>query len=194
MDPRQRKRLHLHGTLGAGNSYLLAALACQLRKENYCVVYLPDCYEMLMCEPSAIYILPALYAAFCEDVKLGVRVQALYRTILDQTFDPSRLNWELLVFSNVAAQMKKYILFIVDQANALGDGTDHRVSNDKKGEIRQLLDGLSSRHMKLSSSTANYVAAQHDEFRATSERRVTLCRGLNEVSIEHINRTFGNRN
>ena len=77
--------------------------------------------------------------------------------------------------------MQKHILFVVDQANALDDSQDDRVSNKKKMEARQLLDGLSSNHMKISSSTATYVAARYDQFRATSERRVNINMGMDNV-------------
>ncbi|KAF8539196.1 hypothetical protein BDD12DRAFT_633437, partial [Trichophaea hybrida] len=47
MNFRGTRKYFLHGTLGAGKSYLLAALACLLNKEGAKVVYLPDCREMM---------------------------------------------------------------------------------------------------------------------------------------------------
>ena len=55
MNTKQQKRLHIHGTLGAGKSYLLAALGSLLWKEGVRVVYVPDCYELLMSEPPVSY-------------------------------------------------------------------------------------------------------------------------------------------
>ena len=59
---------------------------------------------------------------------------------------------------------------------------DDRISNKKKTEARRLLDGIASNHMKISSSTANYRAAIHDQLRETAETRLTLYHGLNDVS------------
>lgn len=39
MKAMQNNRLHLHGTLWAGKSYLLAGLVCQLQREGVRVVY-----------------------------------------------------------------------------------------------------------------------------------------------------------
>ena len=71
----------------------------------------------------------------------------------------------------------------MDQANALDHNVhlDDRISNEKKMEVRKLLDGMTSNHLKISSPTANYRAAKHDELRDTAESRLTLNHGLNDV-------------
>ena len=183
MNAMQNNRLHLHGTLGAGKSYLLAGLVCQLQREGMSVVYLPDCYELLLCEPSVLYILPSLYSAFYQDPVLGVKVKELAQSCFEKGRTREDLEWGMIMFCNLAAQVGRPILWVVDQANALDDGDYDRVSNAKKMQTRRLLDGLSSKHMKLASSTANYSAAKHDQVRATSESRINLYLGLDDVSF-----------
>ncbi|KAF8462175.1 hypothetical protein BDZ91DRAFT_850755 [Kalaharituber pfeilii] len=184
MNPRQRKRVHFHGTLGAGKSHLLAALVCLLRKEGAPVVYLPDCYELLTSEPPELYLITALFASFWNDTDLSEEVTELFNAVLSREYNHDRLEWDILVFCNLAAQLKKTILFVVDQANALDDSPDDRIGTEKKQKVRKLLDGISSNHLKISSSTANYHAAKHDEFRATSETRLTLYKGLDDDEIK----------
>ena len=129
-----------------------------------------------------MYIIPAVYAAFSSDLQLGKQARNFLKVIEDTNYNPQRLNWELQVFFNQAAAMGKHIMFIVDQANALDQGVHDRVTDKKKMEVRGLLDGFTVNHMKIASSTANYLAAKYDEFRATSEKQLTLLMGLNEVS------------
>ncbi|KAF8437336.1 hypothetical protein BGX38DRAFT_52710 [Terfezia claveryi] len=183
MNVMQNNRLHLHGTLGAGKSYLLAGLVCQLQREGMRVVYLPDCYELLLCEPPARYILPSLYSAFYQDPVLGVKVKELVQSFFEKGRTLEDLEWRMIMFCNLAADVERPILWVVDQANALDDGEYDRVSNVKKMQTRRLLDGLCSNHMKLESSTANYSAAKHDEIRATSESRMNLYLGLYDVEM-----------
>lgn len=183
MNALQNNRLHLQGTLGSGKSYLLAGLVCQLQREGMRVVYLPDCYELLLCEPSVLYILPSLYCAFYQDPVLGRNVKELTQSFFEKGRTWRDLEREMVMFCNLAAQVERHILWVVDQANALDDGEHDRVRNEKKMQTCRLLDGLSSKHMKLECSTGNYSAAKHDQVRATSESQISLYMGLNEVSF-----------
>lgn len=183
MNAIQDNRLHLHGTLGTGKSHLLAALVCQLQREGMRVVYVPDCYELLLCEPPALYIIPSLYSAFYQDPVLGERVKELTQSFFEEGHTQEDLERGMIMFCNLAAQVGRAILWVIDQANALDDGELDRVSNLKKMQTRRLLDGLSSKHMKVASSTANYSAAKYDETRATSEARFNLYLGLDDVSF-----------
>jgi len=158
---------------------MLAALVCQLIKDGTRVAYLPDCYELLLHEPPLFYIMPALYTAFHRDPELQKELLNLLKT----ASNGADLEWRLLKLCNLAALLGKPILFIIDQANALDDGIHDRVSNHKKKDVRRLLDGISSQHMKIASSTANYAAAKYDEFRSTSESRLNLNMGLNAVGL-----------
>ena len=181
MNTKQQKQLHIHGTLGAGKSYLLAALVSLLWKEGARVVYVPDCYELLMSEPPVSYLISSLSSCFCNDAELGPEIRKLSHILLDKAYDSTRLEWQVLTFCNLAAKVQKHILFVIDQANALDDSQDDRVSNKKKMEVRKLLDGLSSNHMKISSSTTTYTAARYDQFRATSGRGMNLNMGMDDV-------------
>ncbi|KAF8415888.1 hypothetical protein BGX38DRAFT_1245015 [Terfezia claveryi] len=183
MNTKQQKRVHIHGTLGVGKSYLLAALVSLLWKEGVRVVYVPDFYELCMSEPPVSYLISSLATSFCKDAELGPEIRTLAEALLDKTSTSTRLEWEVLVFCNLAAKLQKNILFVVDQANTLDDSQDDRVSNKKKMEVRRLLDGLSSYHMKISSSTATYAAAKHDEICATSEGRISLNMGMDDAEI-----------
>jgi hypothetical protein len=74
--------------------------------------------------------------------------------------------------------------FIVDQANALDDETipgSQRFSNDKKEQVRTLLDESSASHLKLASSTANYKHGWTDSGRQTADKHIGLYCGLDEV-------------
>lgn len=104
-------------------------------------------------------------------------------TIVYKDYNYARLEWEVTVFCNIAAQIGKTIYFIVDETNVL-DGnasSDDRVSKEKISQVRKFLDGTSSNYVKISSSTANYRAAKHDEFRATCEARLNVYTGLDDV-------------
>ncbi|KAF8416478.1 hypothetical protein BGX38DRAFT_1147612 [Terfezia claveryi] len=183
MNAMQNNRLHLHGTLGAGKSYLLAGLVCQLQREGMRVIYLPDCYELLLCEPPALYILPSLYLAFYQDPVLGDKVKELTRFFFEKGRTQEDLEWDMIMFCNLAAQVERPIIWVIDQANALDDGEYDRVNNVKKTQTRRFLDRLSSKHMKLASSTANCSAAKHDEIMATSESRFNLYLGLDDIEM-----------
>ncbi|KAF8460210.1 hypothetical protein BDZ91DRAFT_799133 [Kalaharituber pfeilii] len=128
MNPRQRKRVHFYGMLGAGRSHLLAALVCLLCKEGIPVVYLPDCYELLTSEPPELYLITALFASFSNDTDLSEEVTELFNAVLCREYNHDQLKWDILVFCNLAAQLKKTILFVIDQANVLDNSPDDRIA------------------------------------------------------------------
>lgn len=78
---------------------------------------------------------------------------------------------------------------MIDQANALDDGEYDRVSNEKKMQTHRLLNGLSSKYMKLEGFTANYSAAKYDHVWATSGSRINLYMVLVGVSFPTLNMT-----
>lgn len=184
MDVVTNRRLYLHGTLGSGKSHMIAALAATLRRESpkMLVCYIPDCYELLMAHPPAEYIIRALYSTFCEDEDEDIK-DHLMSLLSGNHISPEDQENRLRSFCAQVAYLGKTILFIIDQANALDDADDDRVSNKKKEKVRTLLDGISHQHIKLESSTANYRAARHDTGRNIGERRLVFNGGLNDVSI-----------
>jgi hypothetical protein len=175
---RGSQRYYFHGTLGAGKSHLLAALACLLMSEGKLVVFIPDCNELLA--DPAEYFGAALELAYDDNELFGPELKALRLHRPEESTALERLTqfcWEVAKNGDCA-------LFIVDQANALDDAPPgmQRFHNDKKQVVRSLLDTSSAAHMKLASSTANYKHAMTDRYRETSEKRIDLYYGLNEVS------------
>lgn len=166
------RKYFLHGTHGAGKSYILAALTCLLFMEGVKVVYLPDCREML-CD-SFHYLQSALRLTF---------------TGAGQHYEQSLASTEcardLVNFCTARSSESIRLLFVIDQVNALDprDEESDRFPLDIKRSTRTLLDTTTSSHMKLSSSSGNYLHALHDTHRQTGEKRLTLYGGLTEVHI-----------
>ena len=182
MNRRVNPRFFFHGTLGAGKSHLLAALACLLRREGKLVVYVPDCSELLA-DPTE-YFRTALELAYDRNVPLRSHLKSLRREEVDALVALERLKY----FCRLVATPSDPALFIVDQANALDDETilgSQQFSNDKKKQVRTLLDASTASHLKLESSTANYKHAWGNSRRQTSKKRIGLCCGLDEVFAEH---------
>lgn len=79
--------------------------------------------------------------------------------MLEDGFSNSDRKTRLKGLCNSAAALHVFLVFVVDQANALDDalvGQD-RFSNEVKVCARNLLDEITARHIKFASSTANYV-------------------------------------
>jgi hypothetical protein len=169
MDFYGRRLYYLHGSLGVGKSHMLAALACALNKAGRHVVYLPDCRGLLK-SPFG-YLRSALQLTFA-DVKE-----------CRQYLDNSETLSDLTSFCQSAAPAFR-LFFIMDQANALDHLESERkekIDSKKKREVRNLLDNISSRHLKLASSSANYQGGLGDQDRQTQERWMTMYEGLSEV-------------
>ena len=166
------RKYFLHGTLGSGKSYLLAALACLLTKQGMKVVYLPDCGEMM--GDAFEYLRAGLRLAFTGSAE--------HDALLANCEDTKGL---LKICSAVSSEYR--LLFIVDQVNALdpGDEVTDRFSLDMKRSVRTLLDTITAKHMKISSSSGNYLHAIHDRYRQTGESRIYLYGGLNKVKLIH---------
>ncbi|KAF8453366.1 hypothetical protein BGX38DRAFT_1178347, partial [Terfezia claveryi] len=138
---RGTRKYFLHGTLGAGKSYLLAALACLLMKEGI------------------------------KALRLTFTGRARYSSILASCQDTKGL----MEFCSVASEEVR-LLFIVDQVNALDpqDERTDRFSLEAKRHVRMVLDTITAQHMKMTSSSGNYVHALHDKYRQTGEKRIHL--------------------
>jgi hypothetical protein len=159
---------------------MIACLVATLKKEGVLVCYIPDAHELLLSDPPAAYMLEALLSTFEADEPSLNKLKSLY--------DGTRVSEEALesnlrFFCGKAAARGDVIKFVVNQANALDDEYDDRISNDRKASVRTFLDGISHRHVKLESSTANYRAGKHDIGRNIGERRLTLNSGLDDVSV-----------
>jgi hypothetical protein len=165
----QRRLYFLHGPHGVGESHLLAALACALTKLGRHVVYLPDCRGLLRSPLGYLRAALQLTFANAED----------YRIHLDN----SRTIDQLREFCHDVAPNCR-LFCIIDQANAL----DHQLGQDQdkndnkeKRDVRNLLDDISSKHLKFASSSANYMGGERDRSRQTHEGRMTMYEGLSKV-------------
>jgi hypothetical protein len=149
-------------------------------REGKLVVYVPDCGELLA--NPAEYFRTALELAYNSYEPFRSHLRCLRRegVEVDRLVRLQRLK----SFCMLVATKSNPALFIVDQANALDDDTipgSHRFSNDEKKQVRTLLDESSASHLKLASSTANYKHGRTDLGRQTSEKRIGLYCGLDEV-------------
>jgi energy-coupling factor transporter ATP-binding protein EcfA2 len=164
------QRLYLlHGSLGVGKSHLLAALACALFKAGRHVVYLPDCRGLL--KSPFCYLRSALQLTFAN-------VQECR-----QYLDNSKTLDDLAQFCYAAAPSRR-LFFIIDQANALDPHQSYQMDkndNEKKQGVRNLLDDISSEHLKLASSSANYQGGLGEKDKQTQEGWMTMYEGLSEV-------------
>jgi len=126
-----------------------------------------------------MYVVQALQLAFAhQDAYLSNEIMALS---VSAKRSNEELEKEVLAFCAEVSELGMCITFIIDQTNALHDAVDDRISNDKKRQVRRFLDGISSQHMKISSSSANYLAAKHDKPRQTGEERIDIFAGLDAV-------------
>ena len=158
----------IHGTLGAGKSYMLAALCCLLRRNGKRVVFLPDCRAML--RDTFKYLQAALRLTFID------HPQAYQYLCASTTTD------HLIDFCYKASNEIR-LLFVIDQVNALDpqDDAEDRYSSAQKMSVRALLDRITSTHLKLASSSGNYQHGLHDTLRQTGEKRLGVYGGLTEV-------------
>lgn len=164
---RGTRKYFLHGTLGAGKPHMLAALACLLNKEAVKLVYLPDCREMMHNEFDYLY--SALRLTF-----MGSAEHAEYLSGYSKTS-------ELLDFClQVSKSPETRLFFIIDQVNALDpvDEARDQFPPEGKRELGSILNTITATHLKLLSSSGNYLHALHDRFRQTGEKRIHLYGGL----------------
>ncbi|KAA8906952.1 hypothetical protein FN846DRAFT_918946 [Sphaerosporella brunnea] len=161
----------LHGSLGTGKSHLLAALVCWLTKTGRSVVYLPDCRAML--QNTFTYIQKALRLTFFQHEEHRNYIQ-----------DCTKIT-ELIDFCEKLADGEITLYFVIDQLNALDpqDETGDRYDNAKKADVRDILEMMSAHHLRISSSSANYLHGHQDRVRASGEKHSTLYEGLTTAEM-----------
>ena len=164
----QRRLFFLHGTLGAGKSHMLAALVCLLSKEGKKVVYLPDCRALLR-HPFR-YLQLALLRTFHDDPEAS-------NSLMHYNTEDG-----LVLFCDTVAEDVR-LYFIIDQLNALDvqDGAMDHNNNSKKASVRNTLDKITMLHLRICSSTGNYMNSRHDSTRQTGEQTMRVYTGLNNV-------------
>ena len=168
-NPRQRQAIHLFGGKGLGKSHILAALACLLVRRGKQVVYIPDCRAWLF-DPLR-YLQNALVFAFLISKP----------SFLEEVLDCENL--ESLANFCTRYRNTGQLCFIVDQLNALDPEVMAHdvVSNEEKGALRKLLHRMSSRHILISSASANHKTFQHMVKRDTGDKKVPLMEGMTSV-------------
>jgi hypothetical protein len=162
-------QLYIHGSMGYGKSYILAALACLLSRRGKRVVYLPDCRQAL--RPFLPYLQSALLCAFADPSSTSLRDKIRqFKTAEDATN-----------FVRTLGNIRLY--FIVDQINALEheDVNTDNVSNTMKDNIRDFLFAMFVSHYSITSASANYRTALHMRQKQTSEIKMTMIGGMSEV-------------
>jgi hypothetical protein len=158
----------LHGTLGAGKSYMLAALCCLLTRKGKRVVFLPDCHAML--RDAFRYLQAALKLTFINHPQA-------YRYLCASTTTDHLVNF------CYRASNEGRLLFVIDQVNALDpqDDAEDRYSSTQKMNVRELLDKITSVHLRLASSSGNYQHGLEDTLRQTGEKHLGVYGGLTKV-------------
>lgn len=170
-NPRQCQAIYLYGSKGFGKSYILAAFACLLVRRGTRIVYLPDCHAWLF--NPLIYLRNALVFAFINAESF----------LLNEVLDCD----DLESLANFCAQYRSrgQLCFIVDQLNALDPEVMAQdvVSNMDKDSLRKLLHCMSSRHILISSASANHKTFQYMAQRDAGEEKIPLIGGMTLVKI-----------
>jgi hypothetical protein len=155
------EKIWVYGTSGSGKSHLLAALVCHLIRMGDRVLYLPDCYSVLMNPPLAIQM--ALIFAFHDTNDLdGV-------DLLDKD--------SMLKFISE----KENLWIIVDQLNALEVVQEDDGLNNRKASVKAILDCMQPGHRCIFSASANEVSNREINYKQQTGV-LSVSGGLSEVS------------
>ena len=121
LDFNRSRMLYIHGSLGVGKSYILAALACLLKKQKRRVVYMPDTRAMLRFPFWHMH--SALLLAYADDPSSTEELRSA--TSLS----------DLVEFAEQSAATER-AYNIIGQFNALDvqDPSEDRNDNDKKAK------------------------------------------------------------
>ena len=168
LDFNRSRMLYIHGSLGVGKSYILAALACLLKTQKRRVVYMPDTRAMLRFPFRHMH--SALLLAYADDTSSTEELRSA--TSLS----------DLVEFAEQSAATER-AYYIIDQLNALDvqDPSEDRNDNEKKAKVRNFFDELTTMHFRITSSSANYSHGVQDFTRVTGEERLSMNQGLSEV-------------
>jgi len=129
--------LYLYGTSGSGKSHLLAALVYHLIREGKRVLYIPDCYSLLLDPCQAMW--DAYHFAYYDSPVLGTvghpdNIDALIRFLAHD----------------------RDVYIIVDQVNAL-EFIENDRRKEKKVQVSNWLNALRFRHRYMFSASADEV-------------------------------------
>ena len=114
----------------------------------------------------------ALLLAYADDLSSTEMLQSACTSLSD-----------LVEFARWPA-VAEWAYYIIDQLNALyvQDPSVDRNYNEKKAEIRNFLNQLTTLHFRITSSSAYYLHGVQDFAKATGEERQSINQGLSEVS------------
>lgn len=171
-------RLFVHGIRGCGKSFLLAALACYLRRKYLRVVYLPDCRAML--RDFVDYFKTALLLTFSDNQEYQLKIWNC--TNEDEIYQ----------FCTFLKNKGIRLLFILDQLNALDpeEGTRDVPSNDQKSHIRQWLEKVQVGHRCIRSTLTNNNTAIYLSQNKTDEIEFRVKPGLSVVRTRQLQIIF----
>ena len=168
-NPLYRQAIYVYGGKGFGKSHIFAALACLLIRQNYPVVYIPDCRGML-CNPLR-YLVTAFRFAFISSPSIREQIERC------DTYE------DLADFCEDYRVEGGKLCFIVDQQNALDPEPLARdnVPNSMKVELMTLLQRLTDGHIEITSASANHKTFMHMAAKDTDEQKVPLMGGMSKV-------------
>jgi len=162
---------YIHGTLGYGKSYILAALAIRLMQQERKVVYLPDCRRLV--RSFLTYLKSALVLTYAGDLETQSK-------FLKCATGQALVNWCIMR----ATSMQEELYFLIDQMNALDTDVDslNSVSLEERRQCAKLIAGLEGCHYLVYSSTGNYKHGLQEQNGAGALRK-SFCGGLSEVEL-----------
>lgn len=169
------RKIYLSGTSGYGKSYLLAALACLLIKEDKRVVYLPDCRAML--EDFGGYLTSSLLLCFANSGARQLEVKACGEDVQ-----------RLIGFCKRLANYGESLTLIVDQYDALdweepGVG---EIANEHKEKIDLWIRNIAYHHAIVKGASASYKAAAHMKEKQVKDIKIGVYGGYTKVSDSHL--------
>ncbi|RUS27583.1 hypothetical protein BC938DRAFT_483040, partial [Jimgerdemannia flammicorona] len=136
-------KLFIFGSIGYGKSHILAAMVCLLLQQGKRVVFLPDCRAMVRGFPE--YLQASLLLTFADSVYYQKKI-----------YNCMSVN-DIRSFCRELAKEEIYLYFIVDQLNALDndENDNERMTNKKKGRVKDDLESTTYNHYYIMSASAN---------------------------------------
>jgi len=162
---------YIHGTLGYGKSYMLAALVIVLITRKKKVVYLPDCRQLV--RDFLAYLKNALVLTYAGDLETQCE-------LLKYTRGQALVRWCTLRATSVGERL----YFVIDQLNALDTGSESldSVSVQERQQCAKLIAILEGSHYLIYSSSGNYKHGLHEQNGSGALRR-SFFGGLSEVQL-----------
>jgi len=163
-------KLYIHGTMGYGKSYILAALACLLYREGKQVVFIPDCRALL--GQSIPYIKSALLCTFADPS-------------LEKQRDRIRACTSEEEINTFCHSLDDTLYFIVDQINAFDVSPANMdvIWDDEKKACSSFITRLCLGNLSIASASANYETALHMDQKQTNELKTAMMGGMRDVSL-----------